>query len=174
VIVATLSLAAVVVLSVLLAKRQPNPATEPTANTTQNALDSAVQAATQVYDSSGRNFPRGQTLLAKLQNQAPELSFAFGPQSVSTNFTSGPLQATGISVAVSQDGEVIMFAAEASDGTCWYTTSNHEPHTTAAGLDGGSPSPGTSYTQASNQQSCTAGDGLPPGVTPWRRSWTTS
>ena len=173
-IVAALSLAAVVVLSVLLARRQPNLATQPTSNTTQIALNSALQAASQVYGSNAKSFPRGQTLLAELQQRVPELAFAFGPQSVSTNFTSGPLQATGISVAVSQDGQVIMFAAPASDGTCWYTTNNHETHATAAGIDGGSALHGTSYASAGSQQSCTAGDGLPPGSTPWRTSWPTA
>ena len=38
-IVATLSLAAVVVLSVLLAKRQADPSSQPNLNTTQIALD---------------------------------------------------------------------------------------------------------------------------------------
>jgi hypothetical protein len=171
VVVATLSLATVVVLSVLLARRQPNLATLPTANTTQIALNSALQSATQVYKSNAKSFPRGQALLGQLQQQAPELSFAFGAQSVSSNFTSGPLQATGISVAVSPDGQVVMFAAQATNATCWYMTSNHETSTNAAGVFGAASVRGTSYAAASSQPSCTAGDGLPPGATPWKASW---
>jgi hypothetical protein len=175
VVVATLSLAAVVVLSVLLAKREPNAATQPPPNTTQIALDSALQAASGVYTSNAKSFPPGQTLLGELTERAPTLSFAFGPQSVpSSNFASGPLQAEGISVAVSQDGQVIMFAAQASDGTCWYATSNHEKDATSAGLDGGANTRGTSYASAGGQQSCSAGNGLPTGVTAWKSSWPTT
>lgn len=173
VIVATFSLAAVVVLSVLLARRQPSSGSQPNLNTTQIALASALQAGTQVYNSSAKTFPTGQDLLVDLQRTDPELSFAFGPQSVPANLASGPFVATGISVAVSQDGQVIMLAAQASDGACWYATSNHETNATAGGLDGGSTTRGTSFAAASSQQSCTAGDGLPTGATPWRTSWPT-
>jgi len=171
-IVATLSLAAVVVLSILLARRPSDGDTQPEPNTTQIALDDASQAASQVYSSNGRSFPRGQSLLNQLQRTAPELAFAFGPQSVSvSNFASGPLTSTGISVAVSQDGEVVMFAAQATDGTCWYVTINHEKTATSAGLDGGATTRGTSYSAAGSQQSCAAGDGLPSGATSWKPAW---
>lgn len=174
-IVATLSLAAVVVLSILLARRPSDGDTQPAPNTTQIALEDALQAASQVYDSNGHSFPRGQSLLSQLQRTLPELAFAFGPQSVSSsNFASGPLTSTGISVAVSQDGKVVMFAAQATDGTCWYVTSNHEKTATSAGLDGGARARGTSYAAAASQQSCAAGQGLPAGVTPWQSSWPTT
>ena len=173
VIVATFSLAAVVVLSVLLARRQPSSGSQPNLNTTQIALSSALQAGTQVYNSNSKTFPSGQNLLIDLQRTDPELSFAFGFQSVPMNLTSGPFVATGISVAVSTDGQVIMLAAQASDGTCWYATSNHETKATAGGLDGGSTTRGTSFAAAGGQLSCTAGDGLPSGATPWRTSWPT-
>jgi hypothetical protein len=173
VIVATLSLAAVVVLSVLLAKRQPNPSSQPNLNTTQIALTSALQAASEVYRSNGEDYPRGQALLGDLQTSDPELSFAFGPQSVSPTFTSGPYRATGISVAVSTDGLVIMFAAQGTDGSCWYVTNNREVSTSDGDIDGAATIRGTSYATAGGQPSCTSGAGLPSNATKWRTTWPT-
>ena len=88
------------------------------------------------YRSNGENYPRGQVLLRDLQTSDPTLSFAFGPQSVSPNFASGPYVATSISVAVSSDGFEIMFAAQGTDGACWYATSNHEVNTSGGSIDG--------------------------------------
>jgi hypothetical protein len=174
-LVAAASLAAVVVLSVLLAKRQGNSTTETTYNATQIALSSALQAADQVYDSSGKSFPQGQILISQLQRSDPELEFAFGAQGVSTsNNASAPLSATGVSLAVSADGQVIVFAAEASDGTCWYATDNHETRSATGGLDGASQTRGTSYASARGQTSCTAGTALPSNATPWSANWPSS
>lgn len=110
-------------------------------------------------------------LLRDLQTSDPTLSFAFGPQSVSPNFASGPYVATGISVAVSSDGFEIMFAAQGTDGGCWYATSNHEVNTSDGSIDGAATIRGTSYATAGGQQSCAAGAGLPSDVTKWRTSW---
>ncbi len=174
-IVAAAALAAVVVLSVLLAKRHGNSASQPTYNPTQLALSSSLQAADQVYGSNANSFPRGQSLISQLQRTDPELVFGFGPQAVtSPNNASAPLTLTAISVGVSQDGEVIMFAAEASDGRCWYATDNHETHSSTGGLVGASQTRGTSYASASGQTSCTAGEGLPANVTPWTSTWPSS
>ncbi len=173
-VVAAAALAAVVVLSVLLAKRHGNTV-QPTYNATQLALSSALQAAGQVYDSNRRTFPSGQSLITQLQRTDPGLLFAFGPQGGSSpSSASAPLSATGISVGVSQDGEVIMFAAKASDGTCWYATDNHETRSVTGGLDGASQSRGTSYASASGQTSCTGGAGMPPDATPWTANWPSS
>ena len=101
--------------------------------------------------------------------------FGFGPQAVtSPNNASAPLMSTAISVGVSQDGEVIMFAAQASDGRCWYATDNHEAHSITGGLVGASQTHGTSYASASGQASCTAGESLPANVTRWAGTWPSS
>jgi hypothetical protein len=174
-VIAAAALAAVVVLSVLLAKRHGDSTPQPTYNATQLAISSALQAASQVYDSAGNSFPRGQTLVTQLQTTVPLLTFAFGPESVSTsNNASAPLGPTGISVGVSEDGQVIMFAAEANDGTCWYATDNHETRSATGGLDGASQTRGTSYASASGQTTCTAGDGMPSDATPWTANWPSS
>ena len=173
--IAAAALAAVVVLSVLLAKRHGDATPQPTYNATQLAISSALQAASQVYDSNGNSFPRGQTLVSHLQRTVPLLLFAFGPESVSSsNNASAPLEPTGISVGVSDDGQVIMFAAEANDGSCWYATDNHETRLATGGLDGASQTRGTSYASASGQASCTAGEGLPGDATPWTENWPSS
>jgi hypothetical protein len=164
-----------VVLSVLLAKRHADSTPQPTYNASQLALSSALQAASQVYGSNENAFPSGQSLISQLQRAVPGLVFAFGPQAVGTpNNASAPLAPTGISVGVSQDGEVIMFAAQSNDGTCWYATDNHETHSATGGLDGASQTRGTSYASASGQASCTAGAGLPGDATPWTTNWPSS
>jgi hypothetical protein len=174
-IVAAAALAAVVVLSVLLAKRHGNSASQTTYNPTQLTISSSLQAADEVYGSNRNTFPRGQPLISQLQRTDPELAFGFGPQAVSSpSNASAPLSTTVVSVGVSQDGEVIMFAAEGSDGTCWYATDNHETHSTTGGLDGASRTHGTSYAWASGQTSCTAGNGLPSDIKPWAANWPSS
>ena len=174
-VVAAASLAAVVVLSVLLAKRHANASPQPVYNPTQFAVSSSLQAANQIYGSNQNGFPKGQALISQLQHTDPGLNFAFGPQAISPpNNASAPLGATDISVGVSQDGEVITFAAQASDGTCWYATDNHETQSATGGLDGASQTRGTSYASATNQTSCTAGAALPSNVTPWSANWPSS
>jgi hypothetical protein len=174
-LVAAAALAAVVVLSVLLAKRHGSTTAETTYNATQIALSSALQAADQVYDANGKSYPQGQALISQLQRSDPELEFAFGPQRISTsNNASAPLSATGVSLGVSADGQVIVFAAEASDGTCWYATDNHETRSATGGLDGASQTRRTSYASARGQTSCTAGVALPSDATPWAANWPSS
>ena len=174
-IVAAAALAAVVVLSVLLAKRHADATPQTVYNPTQIAISSALQAAEQIYGSDQNSFPRGQTLISQLQKQDPELTFGFGPQAVTSQINaSAPLTSTAISVGVSEDGVVIVFAAQASDGTCWYATDNHETHSATGGLDGASQTRGTSYASASGQTSCTAGAGRPGDVTPWGANWPAS
>ncbi len=174
-LVAAAALAAVVVLSVLLAKRHGNSTPQTTYNATQLALSSALQAADQVYDANGNSFPRGQPLISQLQRTDPQLGFAYGPQGVNTsNNASAPLTPTGVSVGVSPDGAVIVFAAEASVGTCWYATDNHETRSATGGLDGASQTRGISYASARGQTSCTAGTVLPGDVTPWAVNWPSS
>ena len=173
-IVAAISLAAVVVLSVLLARRQPQTAPQEF-NPTQFAINGALQAAQQVYGTNRDSFPLGQDLIGELHKNDPELLFAFGPQSVSAPpFASGPLPPTGVSVAVSSDGKVVVFAAQASDGSCWYATVNHESDGTDGGIDGASARSGTSYAVAQNQPQCDTGNGLPGRATAWGTSWPTS
>jgi hypothetical protein len=173
--VAALSLAAVVVLSVLLAKKHSNSTFQANFNPTQIALNSALQAADQVYGLNEHSYPRGNALITQLQTTDPSLAFGFGPQSVaSSNDASGPYTPTRISLAVSEDGQLVMFATQDSSGTCWYTTDNHEQSATTDNVDGASPTRGASYASANNQQSCTAGDGLPAKATSWETSWPTS
>jgi hypothetical protein len=170
--VATAALVAVVVLSVLLAKRHANATPPPTDNASQFAVSSALQAADQVYDSNRNAYPRGQSLISQLQQTDPQLLFAFGPQSFSfPNNASAPLDPSRISVGVSQDGEVIMFAALANNGDCWYATDNHETRPGNDGLEGASRTSGVTYASSSGQTSCTAGAGLPGNVTAWAGDW---
>ena len=75
---------------------------------------------------------------------------------------------------MSEDGQVIIFAAEANDRSCWYATDNHETRSATGGLDGASQTRGTSYASASSQTSCTAADGLPSDATPWTENWPSS
>jgi hypothetical protein len=170
-VVAAVSLAAVVVLSVLLARRHSTTQIQLT-NPTQFALNGAVQAAEEVYSTNQHSFPRGDPLLNQLHKQDPELLFAFGPQSVAVSlFSSGPLPPTGVSVAVSEDGQVVMFGAQATSGACWYATENRETDSSDGGLDGASVTAGVSYAVAANQQTCVAGVGLPTDATTWHSTW---
>ncbi|MFZ0667074.1 MAG: hypothetical protein WAM97_15075 [Acidimicrobiales bacterium] len=164
-----IALVVVLALSVVLARRDANAS----ANPTQFALSSAVQAAEHVYKANHDRFPLGPSLVVRLHRNDPELAFAYGPQYVvsSNGGSGGQYTATGISVAVSSNGQVIMFAAPGSSRTCWYATDNHLADHLSPGLNGASPHKGTMFATAGSQQVCTAGAALPGNVSVWSATW---
>jgi hypothetical protein len=163
------ALVVVLALSVVLARRDASAS----ANPTQFALSSAVQAAEHVYKANHDSFPRGGSLVVRLHRNDPELAFAYGPQYVvsSNGGSGGQYTATGISVAVSANGQVIMFAAPGSSRTCWYATDNHLSDHSGDGLNGASSYKGTTFAAAGSQQICTAGADLPGNASVWSATW---
>jgi len=168
-VVSAISLVIVALLSILIARREASDSSQ--ANPAQFAVNGALQAAGKIYRSNHDSFPRGKDLTSKLQRDDSSLTFAFGPQSVVSADNTRLYNATGISVSVSGDGQVVMFAAPGSNRTCWYATENHEADGTPSGLRGASRSSGTNYAVAASQRSCTAGILLPANVTSWTASW---
>lgn len=141
------------------------------ANPTQFALSGALQSADHIYKANSSTFPQGDALVSRLHRNDSELSFAFGPQYVVSSVGGSQYTATGISVAVSANGQVIMFAVPGNNKTCWYATDNHQPNDTVTGLNGADPESGVTYAMAGGQPDCTAGTVLPTNVTDWQKSW---
>ena len=98
---------------------------------TQSDLTNAVTSAKAVFTNQGSYGLTPAALVASLLSAEPELSFVNGVVSNAVpHEISVAINPIGASNA---DGEIMILAEQAANGTCWYAQDNEESTTTATG-----------------------------------------
>ena len=146
-------------LPVALTWARSYPTLPPSVNLLQIELKEAVETGKGLYTQVGSYFPTSWLV--------PELNAMDLPTwSFTANFvTSGlPVQ---VSVAVSTDGNIALYALQATNGHCAYAEDNEEAYPgTSDGLAGATATSGFSYAPGRDATSCFAGQ--PPAGLAWR------
>ncbi len=136
---------------------------------TQSDLTNAVTSAKAAYTNIG-TYPAAASLIGTLQTSEPELNFTNTGASTGTSHQ--------IDVAVSADNAILILAAQAQNGRCWYVEDNEEATATSDGLTGATTQQGITYTSGANNGAtpalCLAAN--PTGITAasWKSTYPAS
>ena len=129
-------------------------ATCPGTTTLQDELLMLVWTGQGLY-LPGRSYESTTQLISFVSPYVPSISLQSGP----VTYHAGP--PSPVSVVVSTDGQVALYALPLAGGHCVYLETNQNPtsHPSTSGLSGATPVPGTHYaTSPRAEPDCSAGD----------------